>query len=101
MSDSTQLKADNIDVAYVADLARIRLTPGELRDFEAQLDRLLDYFKELRQLDVFGVEPTAHAITVQNVFRKDEPRESLSRERVLENAPSHAGEQFSVPKIVE
>ena len=101
MSGSTPPKADKIDVSYVANLARMRLTPDELRQFQTQLDRLLDYFKELRDLDVSGVEPTAHAITVQNVFRKDEPREGLERDRVLENAPSHAGEQFSVPKIVE
>ena len=101
MSDATPPKTDKIDVAYVADLARMSLTSDELRDFQTQLDSLLDYFAELRQLDVSGVEPTAHAISVQNVFRKDEPLESLDRERVLENAPAHAGEQFSVPKIVE
>lgn len=100
MSDANT-SADKIDVAYVADLARLRLTPDEQRDFQSQLDRLLDYFKELRHLDVSGVEPTAHAITVQNVFRKDEPAAGLDRDRVLENAPSHAGEQFAVPKIVE
>lgn len=89
-----------IDVAYVAHLARLRLTDEELAAFQAQLDGIVGYVREIEQVDVSGVEPTAHATPVQNVFRKDEERPGLERETVMANAPAQDGEQFIVPKIV-
>ena len=93
----TQSQAGRIDVPYVAHLARVHLTEAEVREFQGQFDQIIGYFNELRELDVSGVEPTAHAVEVRNVFRKDEPRESLSREAVLANAPVTG----VVPKILE
>lgn len=89
-----------IDVAYVANLARLYLTDAEIRTFQDQLDHVVGYFQELKQVDVTGIEPMAHAIRVQNVFRADEPRPGLDRDTVLANAPAQDGAQFLVPKIV-
>ena len=93
--------ADKIDVSYVAHLARLELTGEEIARFQGQLDDILDYVKQLGELDVEQVEPTAHAMPVVNVFRKDEVRPSLPTERVMANAPSQRANQFLVPKIVE
>lgn len=90
-----------IDVKYVAHLARIHLTDEETALFESQLAQILQYVQELSELDVSQVEPTAHAVAVTNVFRKDEVQPGLDRSDVLANAPaSHSG-LFIVPKIVE
>jgi len=93
--------AATIDVAYVAHLARLKLTEEETLRFQDQLDQVLNYAEDLKQLDVEGVEPTAHAVEVTNVFREDKPGQSLPHEIVLENAPAQTEEQFLVPRILE
>jgi aspartyl-tRNA(Asn)/glutamyl-tRNA(Gln) amidotransferase subunit C len=92
---------NDFDVKYVANLARIQLTPEEERKFGAQLQHILGYIEKLRELDVSAVEPTAHAVPLVNVTRKDEVRPSLPHEDALRNAPSKANGLFLVPKIVE
>lgn len=90
-----------VDVKYVAHLARISLTPEEEQKFGPQLKNILGYIEKLTQLDVSHIEPTAHAVPLVNVFRKDEVRPSLSNEDALRNAPAKANGLFVVPKIVE
>jgi aspartyl-tRNA(Asn)/glutamyl-tRNA(Gln) amidotransferase subunit C len=90
-----------IDVKYVAHLARLALTPDEEKQLGAQLGSILGYIEKLRELDVTGVEPTAHAVPMVNITRADEIRESLSHEDALRNAPRSANGLFIVPKIVE
>ena len=91
----------DFDVKYVANLARIQLTPEEEKKFAAQLQHILGYIEKLRELDVSSVEPTAHAVPLVNVTRKDEVRPSMPHEDALRNAPSKANGLFLVPKIVE
>ena len=90
-----------IDVKYVAHLARLELTPEEEKKLGAQLGGILGYIEKLRELDVSGVEPTAHAVPLVNVTRADEIQPSLSHEDALRNAPKQSGGLFIVPKIVE
>ena len=92
---------EQIDVRYVAHLARLHLTDEEVARFQGQLEQVLGYVKDLSKLNVEGVEPTAHAIPMNNVFRKDETKPCLDREKVLSNAPFERHGQFVVPKIVE
>ena len=91
----------DFDVRYVANLARIALSPGEEEQLSAQLGHILSYIEKLKELDVSNVEPTAHAVPMINVFRADEIRPSLSNEEALRNAPSKANGLFLVPKIVD
>jgi len=93
--------AGDFDVKYVAHLARIALTPDEQEKFGAQLSNILGYIEKLNQLEVSGIEPTAHAVPLVNVFRPDEVRPSLPNAEALRNAPSSANGLFMVPKIVE
>jgi len=91
----------DLDVAYVARLARINLTQDETKTFQKQLDDVLKYVEKLRRLDVTAVEPTAHALPVFNVFREDAPRDWFTAEQALSNAPRQANGLFVVPKVVE
>jgi aspartyl-tRNA(Asn)/glutamyl-tRNA(Gln) amidotransferase subunit C len=94
--------ADNeIDVKYVAHLARISLSPSEEQKIAAQLGNILGYIEKLKQLDVSQVEPTAHAVPLVNVTRADEIQPSLPQADALLNAPAQANGLFLVPKIVE
>ncbi|MDB6016054.1 MAG: glutamyl-tRNA amidotransferase [Pedosphaera sp.] len=95
------MAATDIDVKYVAHLARITLSPAEEQKIGAQLGNILGYIEKLRELDVSQVEPTAHAVPLINVMRPDEVRPSLSNEEALRNAPAKANGLFLVPKIVE
>ncbi len=90
-----------IDVKYVAHLARLALTPEEEQTIGAQLSHILGYVEKLKEVDVSGVEPTAHAFPLLNVIRPDEVRPSMSQEEALRNAPAQANGLFLVPKIVE
>jgi aspartyl-tRNA(Asn)/glutamyl-tRNA(Gln) amidotransferase subunit C len=95
------MSAPDFDVEYVAELARIKLTPEEIETFRSQLGQVLDHVAKLNEVDVSDVEPMAHSFPVYNVFRADEPRESLDREAVLSNAPRQAQGLFIVTKVVE
>ncbi|HZR20739.1 MAG TPA: Asp-tRNA(Asn)/Glu-tRNA(Gln) amidotransferase subunit GatC [Verrucomicrobiae bacterium] len=94
-------QAAEIDVNYVAHLARLSLTPDEAQKFQAQLANVLGYIEKLREVEVSGIEPTAHAFPLVNVTRKDEVEPGLDHEEALRNAPAKANGLFIVPKIVE
>jgi aspartyl-tRNA(Asn)/glutamyl-tRNA(Gln) amidotransferase subunit C len=93
--------ASDFNIKYIAHLARLSLTPAEEEQFGAQLAGILGYIEKLEQLDVSGIEPTAHAVPLVNVFRADVVQPSLSNEEALRNAPAKANGLFMVPKIVE
>lgn len=90
-----------LDVRYVADLVRLRLTDEEITEMQPQLERLLAYIGQLKEVNVEGVEPSAHAFAVYNVFRPDVSHEGLPREQALAGAPHSGNGLFLVPKVVE
>ncbi|OGV59441.1 MAG: asparaginyl/glutamyl-tRNA amidotransferase subunit C [Lentisphaerae bacterium RIFOXYA12_FULL_48_11] len=92
---------DKIDVAYVARLARLYLADTEVQTFQGQLDHIVGYMKKIDELDLSNVEPTSHAVTLQNVFREDVVKPGLAVEQVMANAPAQVSDQFQVPKIIE
>lgn len=89
------------DVAKVALLARLRLSPEELATFTGQLNSIVDYVAQLQGLDTRDVEPLAHGIEVRNVFRDDVRGPSLPREAALSNAPRRNADGFLVPAVLE
>ena len=95
------MAAGEIDVKYVAHLARLSLSPDEELKLGAQLESILGYIAKLKEADISGVEPTAHAFPLVNVTRSDELRPSMPNEDALRNAPNTANGLFIVPKIVE
>lgn len=90
-----------LDVAYVARLARLTLTEDEAQIFQKQLDEVLKYAEKLRQVDVTGVDAAAHALPIFNVFRDDSPGDWFTAKQALSNAPRQANDLFVVPKVVE
>ena len=92
---------EHINVAYVANLARLELTREEEAAFSGQLDHVLDYIHQLSEIDVSQIAPLAHPVPLKNIFRPDQARPGISTQAVIENAPASADNQFCVPKIVE
>ncbi|HEY0789974.1 MAG TPA: Asp-tRNA(Asn)/Glu-tRNA(Gln) amidotransferase subunit GatC [Chthoniobacterales bacterium] len=95
------MSSEKFDVHYLSDLARIQLTTEETATFQAQLGHVLEHVERLNQLDVNGVEPTAHSFPLFNIFRSDEVRPSLAKADALANAPRQAQGLFVVTKVLE
>jgi aspartyl-tRNA(Asn)/glutamyl-tRNA(Gln) amidotransferase subunit C len=88
---------DRNQVLHVARLARLRLGEEEIPRMSRELSSVLDHIEKISELDLEGVTPTSHVIELENVFRADEPRESLPTERILDGAPDVAQGGFRVP----
>ena len=95
------MSAPHLDVRYVADLVRLRLTEDEIAELQPQLDHVLSYIEQLNEVNVDGIEPTAHASAVYNVFRPDVARDCFTQEQATANAPHSGSGLFIVPKVVE
>ena len=96
MSNVPQL---NID--HIAKLARLALTAEEKATFSQQLGSVLHHIEQLGKVDVTGVEPTAHAFAVSNVWQEDVARPGLAVDQALRNAPAQRENMIAVPKVVE
>jgi aspartyl-tRNA(Asn)/glutamyl-tRNA(Gln) amidotransferase subunit C len=90
----------DLDVRYVAKLARLALTGEEASAYGAQLADILEHVGALNALDTSDVAATAQVIESRNVWRDDEVRPSLSREDALAGAPQAHGAYFRVPRII-
>lgn len=87
------------DVLHVARLARLELSEEELERMREQLSAILEAVGKVAQLDLEGVEPTAHPLDLVNVLADDAPRPSLPREEALANAPDPEDGFFGVPAV--
>jgi|HubBroStandDraft_1064217.scaffolds.fasta_scaffold601548_2 aspartyl-tRNA(Asn)/glutamyl-tRNA(Gln) amidotransferase subunit C len=92
--------SDSIDVTYVADLVRMKLSPEETATFQKQLGDVLGYMSQLKEVDVSRVSLLGEA-DLTNRLRADEVRASLPAAEALANAPKQENNLFVVPKIVE
>jgi aspartyl-tRNA(Asn)/glutamyl-tRNA(Gln) amidotransferase subunit C len=88
---------DREQVLHVARLARLALDDEEVERMSAELSHVLEHIERISELDLEGVEPTAHVIDVVNALRADEPRPSLDRQVALAAAPRVADGGFAVP----
>ena len=89
------------EVRKVATLARLELSDADLPKMAEQLSAILDYVDQLKQVPTDGIEPLAHPLNIHNVFREDEPAESLPVDAALANAPDRKGDFFGVPAVLD
>lgn len=88
-------------VKHVANLARLSLSEEEADMFTDHLSSIIEYAEQLNELDTENVEPTTHVLDLKNVLRKDEPKEWISKEEALINAPDKQDGYFRVPSILD
>ena len=93
-------KIEQAEVRRIAELARLKLTDDEVELMGAQLSSILLYMDRLSALSTDGVEPTAHAVPLVNVFRDDRVASSMNSAAALANAPQHQDGFFQVPKVL-
>lgn len=89
------------DVDYISGLARIRLSDEDKKKFTDQLHTVLEYIDKLSELDTESVEPTAHILPVNNVFREDKVVASKNTELAIKQSPFLTDGLFEVPKVIE
>ncbi len=95
------MERPSIDVAYIARLAKLDLTPEETSRFSADLNQVLAYVAQLDDWDTTDVAPMYNPLPTADALRADVPGESLSNEEAIANAPAAEEGQFRVPKVVE
>ena len=88
-------------VNWVAHLARLELSAADLETMTRQLSSIIDYVTQLQQVNTDRVEPLAHPLPIQNVFRADEPKESLPVDEALANAPDRQDNFYGVPAVLD
>jgi aspartyl-tRNA(Asn)/glutamyl-tRNA(Gln) amidotransferase subunit C len=90
------------EIVHIASLARIGLSESEIESYRKDLSAILDYFKQLEQLDTENVEPISHITGMENVFRADHSEDfgSLGRKAILENAPETKDEYIKVKSVL-
>jgi aspartyl-tRNA(Asn)/glutamyl-tRNA(Gln) amidotransferase subunit C len=92
----------SFDLDSIANLARLELTDGERESLGADLAGIVDYVNMLSELDVDGIEPTAHAVPLTNVTREDRAAASPPRDVFIANAPASIDDELiKVPKVID
>lgn len=90
-----------IDIKYIAELARLELPAEQVGKLQEELSRIVDSIAKLREVNVDGVEPTAHASMLSNAWREDEVKPSYSKKEMLANAPGVIdGELIRLPRVL-
>ena len=98
------MKLSQEEVLKIARLARLKLSPEEVDKYSHQLSAILEYVEKLKTLNVDGIEPTAHAMTVPTPFRKDTEIQNNAIEKTIANAPGREdreGNFFKVPRVIQ
>jgi aspartyl-tRNA(Asn)/glutamyl-tRNA(Gln) amidotransferase subunit C len=95
------MKLSLAQVEHIAELARLSLNDDEKALFQEQLSAILEYAERLQAVDTSAIPPTATVLPLRNVMRADEPRDSMSRDDVLANAPQVEANSFRVQAVMD
>lgn len=95
------MKLTLAQVEHIAELARLALSDKEKALYQEQLSAILEYAERLQAVDTSAIPPTAAVLPLRSVMRADEPRDSMSREDVLANAPRATADCFQVQAVLD
>ena len=89
------------DIEHIASLSMLNLSEDEISGYAKDMQEILSFVDTINELDTDNTEESAFALDSYNVLRKDEVKESLDRELLMQNAPSSNGVQYQIPPIIE
>ena len=89
-----------MDIEHVTKLARLKLTDTEKEKFSKQMETIIEHIEKLNKLDTQNVEPTAHIMGLNNVFREDVAAKNLTDQDPVNESPAHSKGHYEVPKII-
>lgn len=90
-----------IDVAHLAKLANLKLTPKGTKRIQAQLSLILGYINQLNEVSTENIQPSSQVTNLKNAFREDTSTPSLLQEEVLSNTKSKHNGLFKVKSVFE
>ena len=79
------------EVQHIAGLARIGLDEKELEKYSKDISSILDWIEQLKEVDIEGVEPTAHIAGMENVSRKDKVADFENKKAIVKLFPEETG----------
>ena len=90
-----------IDVAYVAQLAKLKIDENKIGELQKDMENIVKYVDQLSELDLDNVEPTAHTMNSTNIWREDESKPSFTREEMTKNATELVNDELiKVPNVI-
>lgn len=89
------------DIEHIANLSMLNLSDLEIERYTKDMQEIVAFAEQVNEVDTENVDISAFALDTYNVFRKDEVKESLSKELLLQNAPSSNGEAYQLPSMME
>lgn len=81
-------------------LAKLKFQESEIEKFSSQLNDILEYMKELDELNLSNIEPLSNPLGKVNFFRQDRVEKNFQAEEILKNAPDRDDNYFQVPKVI-
>jgi aspartyl-tRNA(Asn)/glutamyl-tRNA(Gln) amidotransferase subunit C len=95
------MQVDEATVRRIARLARIRITDEEAEGLQKELSGILDWVRQLDEVDTSSVEPMTRVVPIELKKRKDEVTDGGIPDDIVKNAPVCEDHFFVVPKVVE
>ncbi len=95
------MKIDKKIVEDIAHLARLELSESENAEMINEMSETLGWMEKLNEVDTSNIKPLIHMSQEINVLREDTPKEMLSHEAGLKNAPNKDSNYFRVPKVID
>jgi len=99
--NSKKMSVTREDVAYMANLARLKLSEEEIEQYQADMNKILGYMEQLNQVNTDDVEPLDHVLELPPNYRKDEAMQPLNHDDALKNAPDADADYFRVPRVID
>ncbi|MBT8326921.1 MAG: Asp-tRNA(Asn)/Glu-tRNA(Gln) amidotransferase subunit GatC [Bacteroidia bacterium] len=91
---------DDKRVEELAHLARLEFNEEQKTAIKSDLERIIDFCDQLKEVDTTNVEPLIYVNNEYNVFREDIVEQPLPKDKALKNAPSKDSDYFKVPKVI-
>lgn len=94
------MKIDHETLHKIAHLSRLEISAEEEPEMIKKLEGVLNWMEQLNEIDTENVAPLTHMTEEINAFREDIPKNTITREEGLSNAPKHDDKYFRVAKVM-
>ncbi len=95
------MEFDKKSLLKLGKLARISISEDKLKNLSKDLNSILEFVDQLKEIKTDQVDPTSNSLNQKLEVRDDKVDNKNSTEDVLENAPEKEMDFFVVPKVIE
>lgn len=95
------MKINDAIIDHLSHLARLSFTGADKIAIQKDMGQIIDFMGKLNEISTEGVEPLIFMSDEVNVLREDVPKESLTHEEILRNAPKKDSDYFRIPKVLD